>query len=247
MKKLIFLPILFISLSAGAVPNERSLKEVLADWQSFETGVRDNRIPKEEARAELKSLLSELSGAINSKYQMESGSWVFPIKGYSRKAMNKDDFNPASVYGPYGVKGYDFFDGNRHGGHPAYDIFIRDKNQDSLDDKTKRNVKLLAMSDMLVLSLNNGWKKGSKMRGGNYIWLINPREKKLFYYAHMKDIFVKPGEFVRKGDALGTVGRTGYLADKKTSPTHVHLMVLEYDQGILKPFDYLPLLPKLKK
>ena len=63
----------------------------------------------------------------------------------------------------------------------------------------------------------------------------------------MKDIFVKPGEFVRKGDALGTVGRTGYLADKKTSPTHVHLMVLEYDQGILKPFDYLPLLPKLKK
>ena len=246
MKKIILLPILFLSIVAAAAPVERSLKDVLSDWQSFEVGVRDNKISKELAREKLKGLLSELSGVINSNYQMETGSWVFPVKGYSRKAMSKDSFQPGSVYGPYGIKGYDFFDGNRHGGHPAYDIFIKDKNRDSLDDKTKKSVNLVAMTDMLVLSINTGWEKPSKIRGGNYIWLINPREKKLFYYAHLKDILVKPGEFINKGGVLGSVGRTGYLANKKTSPTHVHLMVLEYDQGILKPFDYLPLLPRRK-
>ena len=246
MKNFIFLQILFLSIVSWAAPTVRTVRDVLSDWQRFETGVRDNKIVKDDARKELKGMLSELSGVINSKYQMESGSWVFPVEGYSTKALNKRDFNPGSVYGPYGVKGYDFFDGNRHGGHPAYDIFIKDRNLDSLDDRTKKNVRLVAMTDMLVLSINTGWKKGSRMRGGNYIWLINPREKKLFYYAHLKDIFVKPGAFARKGEPLGTMGRTGFLADKKTSPTHVHLMVLEYDQGNLKPFDYLPLLTKKK-
>jgi len=100
---------------------------------------------------------------------------------------------------------------------------------------------------MMVLSVNKDWKPGSRLRGGNYIWLINTKEKKLFYYAHLKDVFVKPGDFLRKGDELGTVGRTGVSAYKKASPTHVHLMVLEYDQGKLKPFDYYPLLPKPRK
>src|SRR5271157_2325612 len=111
MKKIIFLPILFLCITIGAVPSERPLKEVLNDWQNFETRVRDNAIPKEDAKVKLKSLLTELSGVINSKYQMESGNWVFPVKGYSRKTMSKDSFKPGIVYGPYGIKGYDFFDG----------------------------------------------------------------------------------------------------------------------------------------
>lgn len=244
MKKIFALSFIFLTLISGASAAQKTLKQLAGEWQGFEVTVRDGKIAEEKAKGKLKSLLSELSDCINSNYDMNSGEWVFPVKGYGRNALNKEDFNPNSIYGPYGTKGYSFYDGNRHGGHPAYDIFIKDKNRRALDDKTNKSVKVLAMTDMIILSTNTGWKKGSKLRGGNYIWLINPKEKKLFYYAHLKDISVKPGDFAKKGKALGTVGRTGFSADKKTSPTHVHLMVLEYDQGNLTPFDYLPLLPR---
>lgn len=249
MKNSLISSIILITLilSPSFSANTRKLDDILIDWQLFETGVRDQHIPKLEAKEKLKMLLDELSAAINSRYEMSQGNWDFPLKGYGISAVSKKSFNPGSVYGPYGVKGYDFFDGNRHGGHPAYDIFIKDKKQKSLDDKTKKSVKVLAMTDMLVLSVNNNWQPKSMLRGGNYIWAINTKEKKLLYYAHLRDIFVKPGDYASKGNAMGTVGRTGYSAYKKSSPTHLHLMVLEYNLGELKPFDYYPLLPKPQK
>ena len=92
------------------------------------------------------------------------------------KSHRRRDFQPDAVYGPSGKKGYDFFDGNKHGGHPAYDIFIRDKNRDCLDDKTGKPVNALAMEDCAELSVNTGWSRGSAIRGGNYVWLYNPKD-----------------------------------------------------------------------
>jgi hypothetical protein len=173
---------------------------------------------------------------------MEQGKWEFPMKGYDISAMKKKDYRPGAKYGPYNVKGYNFFDGNRHGGHPAYDIMILDKDQDCLDDTTGKPVEVVAMTDAVVISFEDGWLAGSKLRGGNYIWLCNPSENKFFYYAHLKDISVKLGEFVYKGQTIGTVGRTGYTASNIKSPTHLHLMVLEYKTKKLKSFDYYNML-----
>lgn len=210
----------------------------LEDWQAYEVSVRDGNIPKVDAQLKLDSLVPELSSYVLTLYELGISSWAFPLDSYGRGALEKTDFQPNAVYGPYNIKGYDFFDGNKHGGHPAHDIFIRDKFRRCLDDVTNQPVRALAMEDCVVLFVNKVWEPKSKLRGGKYVWLYNPKDNKFFYYAHLNDIFVEPGRLVKKGEALGIVGRTGRLADMKTSPTHVHLMVLEYREGVFVPYDY---------
>ena len=209
----------------------------IENWRTFEVAVRDGNIPKKEAALKLAALVPGLSSYAED-VTLSGSTWAFPLEGYESRAVSKQDFKPGTVYGPYGTKGYDFFDGNRHGGHPAHDIFIHDRNRNCLDDGTGLQVKAVAMEDCVVLSVNTGWKKGGLLRGGNYVWLYNPKDNKFFYYAHLNEIYVKAGDKLKAGQALGTVGRSGRLARLKTSPTHVHLMVLEYKGGKLLLFDY---------
>ncbi|MCX5782659.1 MAG: M23 family metallopeptidase [Elusimicrobia bacterium] len=235
MKKIFLIKTIFLTFILILGCNIKPDKAVLSEWKELETSVRDQKIIKKNAELKLKSLLKKFSSFENLGFR--EIEWAFPVLDKDQN-LSKEKFSPDIEYGPYGVKGYDFFDGNRHGGHPAYDIFVPDNNLDSINDKTGKYSSVAAVTDMLVLSLNNDWKPGSNLRGGNYIWLINPKEKKLFYYAHLNEIFVKEGEFIKGGQVLGNIGRTGFLAYKKSSPTHLHLMVLDYKNGNLKPFDY---------
>lgn len=215
----------------------------IVEWQKYEVLVRDGKIDKLVAKqklVEIKSLIDKYCRNKNFK-KTYSNIWTFPVENYDSKSIGGKDgngFKPNIIYGPYGVKGYDFFDGNKHGGHPAYDIFIIDKNQDCLDDRTLLPVNILSMKDCIVLSVNTNWQKGSQLRGGNYIWTYDPQEEMFLYYAHLDKIFVHPGQIVKSGEKIATVGRTGLLADNKKSPTHVHIMVLKYRGGILEPYDF---------
>jgi len=236
----VLLPVILLSLCTLSYPEERNPIE---QWQAYETAVRDGRLPREEAIRLLPVLVNDLSTYCTAHYSFAARDWLFPLKGYTRKALQKQAFQPGIYYGPYKKKGYSFFDGNKHGGHPAYDIFIKDKDQDCLDDRTKGTVEAVAMADTVVLSCNEGWTKESAIRGGNYVWMFSPVEGCFFYYAHLKEIAVRPGQFVVRGETIGTVGRSGRLAARGTSPTHLHLMVLRYEKGDLKPFDYYAKLP----
>lgn len=207
-------------------------------WQALQADIRNESIARDKASAELADLTAKLKALALKRHAFKEEKWAYPLKGYSWSYIEKRDFFPNAVYGPYKTRGYDFFDGNRHGGHPAHDIFIMDKNQDSRDDVTKKMVNVASMTDALVISTCYEWMKGSKLRGGKYVWTYNPAEDKFFYYAHMKNVLVQPGQLVRKGDILGTVGRTGLLAAMKRSPSHIHLMVLEYKNGKMLPYDY---------
>jgi peptidoglycan LD-endopeptidase LytH len=129
------------------------------------------------------------------------------------------------------VQGYDFFTGNRHGGHPAYDIFIIDRNQDELDDRTLQPVGVLSMTGGVVVSVETEWLPDSKLRGGKYIWIYDPANDLLVYYAHNREVLVKAGDLVRPGDLLARLGRSGLNAAKKRSPTHLHMTVLKANQG----------------
>jgi peptidoglycan LD-endopeptidase LytH len=200
-------------------------------WQELETAVRDGKIAKQEAVEKLRLVTSGLTEEMDSRFSFEASSWAFPLEGGGISSVIKGGFKPKAYYGPYHIKGYSFYDGNRHGGHPAYDIFT----EKGLHGKMFKG---LAIQDAVVLSINTGWKRGDKLRGGNYVWLFNPAQGKYYYYAHLKDVYVKPGEFVKAGSPLGSVGRTGILADSKASPTHIHLMVLDYNNGEMTPFDY---------
>jgi murein DD-endopeptidase MepM/ murein hydrolase activator NlpD len=133
--------------------------------------------------------------------------------------------------------GYDFFDGNQHRGHPGHDIFIRDKNQDGLDDRTGRPVEVLAAAPGIVVSLNLNWEPSSSIRGGDYIWIFEPARSRYYYYAHLNEIFIRVGQVVEKGENLGTVGRTGLNAYPKRSPTHLHFVIHQSKDGYPKPIN----------
>ena len=144
-------------------------------WDRFEKQVRDQTISKDSARKVFPGLYQSLCRFAPKDTFAGRRPWVFPVQGYGIKDAGKGGFKPDIYYGGSGIKGYDFFDGNKHGGHPAYDIFIRDRDRDCRDDRTSTAVNVLAPVDLLVLSVNVSWEKGSALRGGRYVWALAPQ------------------------------------------------------------------------
>lgn len=209
------------SSSAAAVSN------ACVRYNALNNLIRDGKISKEPARGALKLLLVEVRQEFDragGKLYPKAG-WIFPLAGYDSRAItggrNKG----------YIASGYDFFTGNRHGGHPAFDIFIRDRNQDSLDDRTNRPVTVLSLTGGIVVALEHEWEQGSALRGGKYLWIYDPANDLLVYYAHNSELLVGLGDIVKPGDAIARVGRSGFNAHKRRSPTHLHLSVLRVQDG----------------
>lgn len=246
--------LLAVSLLSPAIPTEcatamgeeQALAENLtatdAPCHSFNrlnTLVRDGRIGRVAARQELRRLIP----AITSYYYANGGTdhdrseWVFPLAGYSTGAVaggRRHGYQP---------RGYDWYDGNQHGGHPAVDIFIRDRNRDDLDDRTGAPVQVVSMTGGVVVALENDWPPKSKLRGGKYLWIYDPSNGSLVYYAHNRELAVGLGDIVSPGDPIAIVGRTGLNAAKKRSPTHLHLTILSIgSDGALVPEDPYPVL-----
>jgi len=206
---------------ATAMALAQQIETLAAQFDSVNTVVRDNKIDKAQALKKLQTILPELRAAYKNEPKEEK--WIFPVEGYT----------PKSIGGTHGEgyipKGYDYFDGNKHGGHPAHDIFINDKNQDCKDDKTGQLVNVRSVSNGIVVALEKSWDNASHLRGGKYIYIYNPNENVLFYYAHNNEVLVNIGQIINVGDTIATVGRTGLNAFKKRSPTHLHFMKLELD------------------
>lgn len=212
-------------------------------YNDLNNRIRDSRISKAAARNELVQKLSE----VRKEYYQQGGrdyaatEWIFPVAGSNMRAIDGGR-NHGFVSG-----GYDFFSGNRHGGHPAYDIFIRDSNQDSLDDRTGQAVRVLSMTGGIVVALEQEWKQTSGLRGGKYIWIYDPTNQLLVYYAHNKELQVQLGQIVKPGDVLATVGRSGLNAAKRRSPTHLHFSVLRVLDGKPLPVNIYRNLQRAKK
>lgn len=211
-------------------PDESLLQtspELFERFDSLLDGVRDGTVGKAAALQELRALLPLVARQYrrSGSRLFRQESWVFPLAGYGPGAV------PGRKGKGFVVTGYDFFSGNRHGGHPAYDIFIRDRNQDELDDRTQEPVAVLSMTGGVVVSVETAWEPGSKLRGGKYVWIYDPANDLLVYYAHNREVFVKQGDLVQPGSKLATVGRSGLNAAKRRSPTHLHMTVLRANQG----------------
>jgi hypothetical protein len=202
-------------------------------FNELNTMIRDGEIGGNSARLELKRLLGE----VREEYYRGGGrnyakkEWVFPLEGYASRSIGG-----GRRHG-YVSGTYDFFKGNRHGGHPSFDMFIRDRNQDSLDDRSGNPVKVLSLTGGIVVALEREWQPGSRLLGGRYVWVYDPAHELLVYYAHNGELSVELGDIVRPGDTLGAVGRSGWNAAKKRSPTHLHLTVLRVRDGFVKPLD----------
>jgi peptidoglycan LD-endopeptidase LytH len=195
-------------------------------FQALNTQIRDGQMRAADAQKEIQRLLPEIDAyyAANGGVNESEKDWKFPLKGYSTSAIGGTGGNG------YISKGYNYFDGNKHGGHPAQDIFIRDKNQDCLDDKTQDFVSVQSISGGIVVANETQWDTASSLRGGMYIWIYQPAKKALFYYAHNASLSVSLGDIVVPGQEIAKVGRTGLNAFKKRSPTHLHVSMLEVSE-----------------
>lgn len=196
--------------------------------------IRDNKIEFGSALKEIQNQIPK----IKSEYYKQGGkdwkkdTWVFPLQGYSSSAIGGSNGNG------YIASGYNFFDGNKHGGHPAHDIFIQDSNQDCKDDRTNKYISVLSFSGGIVLATEKNWDTSSQLRGGKYILIFDPHTNSLFYYAHNNQVLVESGQIITPGQIIATVGRSGLNAFKKRSPTHLHFTQLKFDNNLYpKPVD----------
>ena len=202
--------------------------------------IRDGKLDKESLLPKFNNLLNEVNEQYNEQTvtQYNSDKWVFPLKDYNIDISIGNSKDEGYVPGRY-----DFFDGNEHKGHAALDIFITDTNQDCIDDRTKKPVDVLSLTCGVVLAAETNWDTASSLRGGKYIWIYDPLNKVLIYYAHNNTVNVKPGQIVKPGDNIATCGRTGLNAFKKRSPTHLHLTLLKLDENNypkpINPYKYL--------
>lgn len=199
------------------------------EWNLLYLKIRDRLISKEETQNKLKELEVLLKDFYLKSWDRKfDDSLCFPLKGYNFRSIGGKRGSGFQIHG------YDFFDGNEHKGHPGHDIFIQDKNQDELDDVTGKPVEVISVSSGIAVSVNPNWEPSSSIRGGNYIWIYEPIKSRYYYCAHLREIFVRVGQIVSKGDRLGTVGRTGANAYLKRSPTHLHFSVHQSVDGYPK-------------
>jgi murein DD-endopeptidase MepM/ murein hydrolase activator NlpD len=205
--------------------------EACRQFNSLNTLIRDRKIAKADARKQISALLPAIrSYALqHGAEQYTRSQWVFPVEGLDVKTAGNNQG------ADYVSSGYDYFDGNAHGGHPSFDLFIHDRNQDSLDDRTANPVSVLSLTGGIVVADETDWDSQSTLKGGKYIWIYDVSSEALVYYAHNKEILVKVGDIVKPGDPIAKVGRTGLNAYKKRSPTHLHVTFLRIKDGYPKP------------
>lgn len=213
--------------------DEPSLYTYCQQFQTLYIQIREQTVPPDSARKQFSRIMDDLRARFRSEESYRQDSlqrdslrrtgryFSFPLRGHTSR----------SIGGTHGEgfrsTGFDLFDYTARGSHPAQDIFISDRNQDNLDDRTSQPVDILAMSSGLVLAIESDWKPGSEYRGGNWIWVYDPLLHGLFYYAHNSQVDVLPGQWVQAGQKLSEMGRSGYNAYKTRSPTHLHLMYLQ--------------------
>jgi len=217
-----------VLLTTGTDPTPYSYCQ---QFNTLYTQIREKTIQPDTARATFGRILKGLhdryrmnndfpTDTVSEAGRTRTALW-FPLKGYSTSAIG------GSHGEGYRSKGFDLFDYTVRGSHPAQDIFIRDKNQDAVDDQSGKPVDVLSMSEGLVLAIETGWKPVQEYRGGNWIWIYDPVRNGLFYYAHNNVVAVEMGEWVQAGQKIAEVGRSGYNAYQTRSPTHLHLMYLQ--------------------
>lgn len=235
MQKIILLiGILFISIAVNA----QDIKITCNQINDLNTQVTNGSIKRADAARQFKTLINELKQ--NRHVPEAFDNWIFPLRGYNYRAIGGTNGNG------YSDKGYNYLDGNKHTAHPAHDIFINDHNQDNIDDRTHKPVDVFAVDDGLVIACSNEWEPASNLRGGKYIWIYHPQHDIITYYAHNQTIFVKPGDEVKQGQKIAEVGRTGYNAYKKRSPTHLHFSAFHLVNDLPVPYNPYQQLKKAK-
>jgi murein DD-endopeptidase MepM/ murein hydrolase activator NlpD len=106
-----------------------------------------------------------------------------------------------------------------------------------------KGIDIFASKGTPVVALADGritLKETTKV-GGKVLWLKPTRHNWEAYYAHLDKQLVKEGQYVRKGQVIGTVGNTG---NAKHTPSHLHFGIYT-DNGPINPLPYVKRSPKV--
>lgn len=87
---------------------------------------------------------------------------------------------------------------------------------------------LIALTDGEITRVNNGG------LGGKTVWLYDAERDLKYYYAHLDEQLVSKGQYVKRGDVVGTVGNTG---NARTTPPHLHFGI--YAGNAIDPYPFL--------
>lgn len=109
------------------------------------------------------------------------------------------------------------------------------RKHEGIDIFAKKGTPVVALTDGVISH------KGSSPRGGKVLWLKSSRHQWSAYYAHLDKQFVKQGQFVRKGQVIGTVGNTG---NARYTPAHLHFGMYKVN-GPMNPLPYVRHSPKI--
>ncbi len=96
-----------------------------------------------------------------------------------------------------------------------------------VDLRSRKGAPVVAAADGLVRS--SGWEG----QYGNSVVLSHGRNELSTHYAHMLQLYVRPGQIVRRGEVIGEVGSTG-----KVTSSHLHYEV-RYRGTPVNPYKYL--------
>ncbi|MEO8210182.1 MAG: M23 family metallopeptidase [bacterium] len=219
--------LLFFCNSYSQTGRKKNIGEL---WNELDTKIINQTIDTDDAI----DLMKEYEPFLKTYFRQQKGlltsraNWVFPLKNFT--SIHYRDYG-----NDFRITGYDYFQGSNTKGHPAHDIMILDKNKDLLDDSTLKPVDVVSMSSGVVVATDTTWKTGSLLRGGKYVKVFDVTNKGLFYYSHLSEVSVKPGDVVNAGDKIGEVGKTGRKAIAPEGKTHVHVAFLKSDDGYPVP------------
>lgn len=162
MPKLALIILLFTACQSLFAQDNR---KICLQTDELNTQILNNTIKRADAAKQFKQLIAQLKHEqVNTNTR-----WTFPLQGYVVNSIGGYKGNG------YHDKGYNYLDGNKHTAHPAHDIFISDKDQDNLDDRTRKPVNVLAVYSGIVIACSNNWNADSPLRGGKFIWLYHPQ------------------------------------------------------------------------
>lgn len=218
---------LLLSAAAGATTRyvDEPQREGTRLWEELEQSVWDGKASPKEARARFKELWPQVSIDDKPSDPVNRWQWAFPLPGYD-----------AEAYGlSYAPEGYRFYDGPQAKGYPALNIYIRDRQRRGLDDRDGKPVPVVACRDGVVVSARRYWEPSDANPLGVYVCVFDQEQKLFFYYCHLAKLRVSVGELVRKGQLLGTLGRTGKDLQLKRLGTHLRLQVHTFDDGLFYP------------
>lgn len=207
-------------------------QSVLSRWNNVDTLIRDRKIPKDDAIDSLSNLVTlTIEYCKNQQLSFTPrNEWVYPMAMFTKISYRDNGKDFRTDY-------FDYFEGAEFYGHPAHDVFILDKDSNSIEDSTGKYVYAVAMASGVIITAYDRWRIGDKMRAGNYVNLFDPQGEGVFYYSHLDSVFVKSGDIVRAGEVIGYVGRTGRKA--VFGKTHIHISYYKITNGYPEPIDII--------